>query len=174
MDKYLKRKKIFLNKSDQQSDNLTEEGDPLPSSPTPPPPISAPPKTNSVKKIKAEGKHYETLCLLVLYFLRVCCTDYFLFLSAPSKKKPAQVRKSSRRSRSSMDLGAEEELLSNFVAFPVIKYFNEWIFAVDTPEVGLTEELIPDMPEMQLEEHVIEESYEIPHGNTFFSFQKKL
>jgi hypothetical protein len=44
---------------------------------------------------------------------------------------------------------------------------------VDTPEVGLTEELIPDMPEMQLEEHVIEESYEIPPGSIFFLFKKK-
>lgn len=36
---------------------------------------------------------------------------------------------------------------------------------VETPEVGLTEELIPDMPEMQLEENVIEETFEIPQGN---------
>jgi hypothetical protein len=99
MDKYLKRKKIFLNKSDQQSDNLTDEGDPLPSSPTPPP-ISAPPKTNSAKKIKAEGKHYETLCcLLVLYFLCVRCTiTTFNFLSSeqeetsPSTQKLSQIK----------------------------------------------------------------------------------
>lgn len=36
---------------------------------------------------------------------------------------------------------------------------------METPEVGLTEELIPDMPEMQLEENVIEETFEIPQGN---------
>jgi hypothetical protein len=47
----------------------------------------------------------------------------------------------------------------------LFEYYNELIFAVDTPEVGLTEELIPEMPEMQLEENVIEESYEIPPGN---------
>jgi hypothetical protein len=43
---------------------------------------------------------------------------------------------------------------------------------VDTPEVGLNEELIPDMPEMQLEENVIEESYEIPHGLYLFCLKK--
>jgi hypothetical protein len=128
MDKYLKRKKIFLNKSEQQSDNLTEEGEPLPSSPTPPP-ISAPApadkqKTNSAKKVKTEGKHYETffvcLCACVIFSFCVLILRLLLFI-VPNKKKPAQVRKSSRRSRSSMDLGAEEELLSNFknLLFPV-------------------------------------------------------
>ncbi|XP_059473930.1 HMG box-containing protein 4 isoform X2 [Neocloeon triangulifer] len=121
MEKYLKRKKIYLNKGEQQLDlALSEDGEPgeaLSVSPSVSPNLVAP---VAAKKSKGE---------------------------AAAKKKPASVRKSSRRSRSSMDI-VEDDLF------------------MDTPDVGLAEELIPEIPEETvetIEETVGEEKFdEIP------------
>ncbi|XP_065332172.1 HMG box-containing protein 4 isoform X2 [Cloeon dipterum] len=121
MEKYLKRKKIFLKSEQSQNSEpllqTSEEGDALPLSSNSSSIVTAP--VVAAKKPKQEAK-----------------------------KKPAPVRKSSRRSRSSMEnIAGEEELM------------------MDTAEVGLTEELIAEMKEETveaIEETVIEEKFEIP------------
>jgi len=171
MEKYLKRKKIFLNKGEQQPDSVTsEDGEPLaPSPPLPTLVSTGTPKT--AKKPKTDGKYAQPIDNFIPVIARIRNLYIQKHLFSAAKKKPAQVRKSSRRSRSSMDVAGDDDLLSKRLRRIIWSRNIKSISLVDAPDVGLAEELISDipdnLPDMQLEGNVIEEKFEDIHDGKF-------